>query len=482
MRSLNDRVYAYIAAHNLIGSGAPVIVAVSGGPDSLCLLHVLAALRQRLGIELHVAHLDHMIRGAESAAEADFVAKLARHWELPASLEAADVPALARERGNLHAAARDARYAFLARVARSIGAQAVAVAHQAEDQAETVLMHLLRGAGPEGLRGMRPAVPWEEWAPGKESDTVPLSPCRLVWPALIRPLLETTRAEIEAYCAEHALDPRRDPTNRDLDAFRNRVRHDLLPRLIDYNPRIVAALGRTAAICADERAIVSAALDETWPRLARERAGGVDFDGTVWRELPPALQREAIRRAYRRLDASATLELEHVERARALVGRGVGRRGELPGGVALTVGYAGAFALGAPPAPDGPQLPFESAELPSEGRLRLAAAWSIEVARGEGRSPADRWEIALDRKTLDGPLLVRRRRPGDRIRLSAAAGSRSLQDLFVDPKVPRALRAAWPIVATPAAIVWVAGLRAAEGFAAEDQGGDVTKIRLVRDT
>ena len=159
----------------MIAPGAPVVVAVSGGPDSLCLLHALTQLRDDLGVTLHVAHLDHMIRGAESADEAVFVADLAREWGLPSTVEATDVPALARaQRANLHAAARAARYSFLARVARATGAQAVAVAHHAGDQAETVLLHLLRGAGPEGLSGMRPVTPlgsgrWR-WELGARND------------------------------------------------------------------------------------------------------------------------------------------------------------------------------------------------------------------------------------------------------------------------------------------------------------------------
>src|SRR5215211_2544620 len=164
MASLIAEVRNSITTQRLIGSGAPVVVAVSGGPDSLCLLHVLNRLWVDLGFTLHVAHLDHQIRGEESAAEARFVAGLAHDWGLPATVAATDVPALARaQRLNLHAAARVARYTFLAQVAQSIGAQAVAVAHHANDQAETVLLHLLRGAGTEGLRGMRPAVTWDEW-------------------------------------------------------------------------------------------------------------------------------------------------------------------------------------------------------------------------------------------------------------------------------------------------------------------------------
>src|SRR5829696_2074336 len=249
MSSLITDVRGFITAHHMIAPGGLVVVAVSGGPDSLCLLHALTQLRDDLGIVLHVAHLDHKIRGAESADEAVFVAGLAHEWGLPHTVEAADVPEMARaQRTNLHAAARAARYRFLVNVARATGARAVAVAHHAGDQAETVLLHLLRGAGPDGLSGMRPVTHWEGWSLGIEHErsreNLPSPQSSAARPWLIRPLLTATRESIERYCAEHDLHPRRDPSNFDLSATRNRIRHNLIPQLIEYNPHIVAALGR----------------------------------------------------------------------------------------------------------------------------------------------------------------------------------------------------------------------------------------------
>ncbi len=493
MNSLITDVRGFITAHQMIVPGALVVVAVSGGPDSLCLLHALAQLRDDLGVALHVAHLDHMIRGAESADEAVFVAGLAREWGLPYTIEATDIPALAHaQRANLHAMARSARYSFLGRVASSTGAHAVAVAHHAGDQAETVLLHLLRGAGPEGLSGMRPVTPWQEWAQDKETrrqgdsdqPPVPLSPGLLVSASLIRPLLATPRESIERYCAEHSLHPRRDPSNFDLGATRNRIRHDLLPRLIEYNPHIIAALGRTADICAEEHAFVLTALDQVWPQLARERPGAIDVDGPAWRALPIALQRAAIRRAHAHvLPGDVTLGLEHVERVRALIERGVGGRMVLPGDVALAVGYASSWAIGVAPAPAGPQLPADELALPRQGRLALGAGWAIEVTSvpPPAPRPADAWEVYLDGVAIEWPLVARRRRPGDRLRPAGGRGSRRLQDLFVDARVPQALRDAWPIVVTPAAIIWVAGMRAAAGYLATPESQNIVKIRIVRE-
>ena len=489
MNPLLTDVRECITAHHMIAPGALVVVAVSGGPDSLCLLHVLTQLRAELGVTLHVAHLDHMIRGAQSANEAEFVAALAREWGLPFTVEVIDVPALARaQRANLHAAARTARYSFLARVARSTGAQAVAVAHHAGDQAETVLLHLLRGAGPEGLSGMRAVTPLGERELGAGSWELGIgeySPTPNSQLVVIRPLLTTTRELIERYCVEHGLQPQRDPSNFDLDATRNRIRHDLLPRLIEYNPHIIAALGRTAAVCVEEHRFVLAALEQAWPQLVHERVGAVDVDGPAWRALPIALQRAAIRRAHAHvLAGDATLGLEHVESARALIERGVGGRITLPGNIVLAVSYAGGWTIGTAAAPAGPQLSGDTLVLPQAGRVLLDDGWGIEVTAvlPPAPRPVDTWEIYLDGATIAEPLLARRRRPGDRLRPAGGRGSRRLQDLFVDTRVPQALRDAWPIIATSAAIVWVPGLRATAGFLATPESRNIIKIRIDQDT
>lgn len=471
MPPLPDTLRAFFRRHAPVPPGGTLVLAVSGGPDSLALLHALCALRAELAASLHVAHLDHTLRGAESAAEAAFVAETARAWGVPATIDSADVRALARtRRANLYDAARAARYAFLARVAQRCGAHAVATAHHADDQAETVLAHLLRGAGPAGLAGMPPVAPWAAWAPGGGEDAAPL---------LIRPLLAVTRAEIEAYCAASGLVPRRDPTNDDRRYTRARIRHDLLPMLIEYNPRIVEALGRTAEACAAEHAFVEDALGAAWPALAREESGALAFAGGAWAELPNALRGAAIRRAHALLAPGATLALDDVARALDVAGGPVGRTAELPGGVALESGYGGGFrvALGAIPPPDGPQLPHESAALDVPGVVELARGWRLSADYAPVAAPRDRWEVYLDARLAAGPLMVRRRRAGDRLRPAGGPGGRRLQDVFVDAKIPRALRAAWPLVAHGDVIVWAPGVRPAAGWPAAI-GAPAVRLRV----
>lgn len=468
MSSLADSVRATILRHRMVTPGAPVVVAVSGGPDSLCLLDVLAHLRTDLGCDLHVVHLDHQLRGAESAAEAAFVAETATRLRLPCTVEAVDVRALARERKlNLHAAGRLARYQLLARVALTINAQAVATAHHADDQAETVLLHLVRGAGVEGLRGMRPVVAWEEWSmiAADPSLSTQATDGR---PRLIRPLLDVSRAEIEAYCAEHGLAPRRDPSNADRRYLRTRIRQDILPALAALNPQIAAALGRTAADCAEVAEFLDQELDRVWQTLVVVQANRAAFDGRRWRDLHPALQHAALRRAYTLVGGSDTLGRDDVLRACNAVGRGVGKRIELPGGVALLTGYDGGFAIirGEALSEEGIRLPLAETTLTvpgcvdlSDGRA-LCADYRLTVA------PSSRWEVFLDAAACATPLIVRWRRPGDRMRPEGGRGTRRVQDIMVDARTPRTLRDTWPIVVSGERIVWIPGVCAAEGIGA----------------
>lgn len=480
---LFSRVRTALDQQQLLRQDAVVVVAVSGGPDSLCLLHLLWRMRAEGGPALHVAHLDHSFRGAQAAAEARFVGQTAHAWGLPATIEQRDVPAISRAtRQNVQATARAVRYAFLAHIARAVRADAVAVAHQADDQAETVLLHLLRGAGPAGLRGMRAVVPWHEWsgstahgAPGTPAEADAAAPAP--GPPLIRPLLTTSRTAIDGYCAEHGLTPQHDPSNASPYYARSRIRTDLLPHLTTYNPQISAALTRTAQICADDYTYIQSQLAALWPELAAEHPGAVRFQMTHWKQTPPALQRYALRRAALYLIGSDELSYDQVEAGRAAATHSAGYQHTLGRGLVLQVerhsflivrGAASATAFVPPPAL--PQLDVDHRPLTVPGTTPISSTWwAVTSMATPAAFPADhrwRWWVALDSDALDGPLILRRRRAGDRFRPVGGPGSRRLQDFFVDQKLPRALRNAWPLLTTPTSIVWVAGLRADARFQA----------------
>ncbi|MCL6429697.1 MAG: tRNA lysidine(34) synthetase TilS [Anaerolineae bacterium] len=459
------QVRATIDAHDLLPRGSTVVVGVSGGPDSLCLLHVLLRLHAEYNVRLHVAHLDHRLR-PESAADAAFVADLATRWSLPHTVGVAEVRRLAaEERRSIEEAARVARYRFLAEVANAVGAPAVAVGHNADDQVETVLMHCLRGAGLEGLRGMRRRAAWPEAA----TTVCPA-------PLLIRPLLDVPRTAIEDYCREHSLRPVVDRTNVELMYFRNRIRYELLPTLETYNPRIRELLRRTADGLADDYDCLTRLLRSHWPDLVlAEGPSSIVLLSDAFRQLPPSLQRGALRRSIRVLRRSLRdIGWLHVERARraALVAP-TGTTITLPAGLLLEVGYDRLTVrpAGPPPHPaDIPALVGPERRLALPGRTELApGGWAIEAHVAESCPPIEvaaqpgQLTLCLDADLAGTDLRLRTRRPGDRFQPQGMRGhSKSVKDYMIDARIPRAARAHLPLLESERGILWIVGWRASE--------------------
>ena len=259
-----QRVLGFIRERHMALRRQKVVVAVSGGPDSVCLLHVLVNLQKELGVRLHVAHLDHQLRGPESEADARYVSEMAGQLSIPATIEHQDVQAYQVEhRISLEEAAREVRYTFLARVAESIGADRAVVGHTVDDHLETILMHLIRGTGTRGLRGLQP-----------------ISRVRYSGTSLtaIRPLLQISRQETADYCHNHQLAPRIDASNLSLSPLRNRIRLQLMPLLRSYNPQVAGALLRTARIAGDELDFLDKETARLWGGIAERRENTVIFD------------------------------------------------------------------------------------------------------------------------------------------------------------------------------------------------------------
>lgn len=463
--SLLAAVQAAIERQHLFPDSGVVVVGVSGGPDSVCLLHALKSLCGSEGpyanIRLHVAHLDHGMRGEAGRADAAFVADLAAQWGLPCTLGQEDVPALAREDHlSLEDAARRARYFFLRRVAREVGAARIAVAHHADDQVETLVMHWLRGSGLAGLAGMR----------ALEGN-------------IIRPLLHISRAEVLRYCEQHQLAYREDASNQDRRFLRNRIRHDLLPVLEQYNPNLRETLLRNAAVLAEEDAYMQAQVEACWPDvICGEQAFRLVGDISAYRRLPLALRRRFMRHLGLWVSSGdISLELRHVAAIDALLRRSTGTGTlHLPGGLQLRRIYD-RFIFGYP-AKDGQQEGTSAerrqggmAPLPLPGEVRLAGSpWLVRAQVLEGQSSLPpgyerggvegrRGYIDLDAVTAYQPLHVRTRRSGDRFRPLGMQAEKKLQDVLVDAKIPRAERDALPLVCgADDRILWVAGYQVAD--------------------
>ena len=439
--------------------GGNLVVAVSGGPDSTALLLALTELQGALGLRLHVAHLDHGLR-PDSADDASFVRELAREMGHACTVERADVAAYRRERRlSPEAAAREVRYAFLARVARETAASAVAVAHTRDDQAETVLLHLVRGGGLAGLRGMS----------ARSTYRGPGGPV-----ALVRPLLEVTREETEAFCRSRGVTPRRDPTNLLATIPRNHLRLNVLPQLGQINPQVGAALARLARSAALDVDYMESQVDFVWGQGVRETDGGLLLDCDALNAHHRAVVQHLLRRAYVWVRGSeADLEQVHVEEmARLLLGP-AGRRMTLPGGLTLEVGPQDAWLSAGRPYPC-PLPPLEGEHvLPTSGE-ETVGGWRVRAL--EQSSPAvldvGPFNAYLDQDVLGGTLAVRTRRRGDRfqplgVRQDRGSGvhrgeaTAKLQDFLVNQRVPRSWRDKVPLVVSPRGIAWVVGWRIA---------------------
>lgn len=434
----------------LFAPGDRVLVAVSGGPDSLCLLHVLWAERaaRRLAA-VEAAHLDHGLRGAESAAEAAWVRAWCEERGIPCHVGMTDVAALARERkGSRQEAARAARYAFLEEVGARIGADKIATGHTRDDQAETVLMNVLRGTGLDGLRGI----------PARRGPYV-------------RPLLDVSRTEIEDYCAAHGLEPRRDPSNLSPDAYtRNRVRLELLPLLArDYNPAVVNALLRLSNIAARDLDYLQVQTEAALAMAtAVQKPDKLVLDGARLLEMHPALLRRVLRAAVVQVRGGAGgIAQHHIERMCQILLRprpssGVRIEGLFPApfcDVAFVFDTLTLTPGAAPQRADFP-VPRVSVILPIPGTAVLPGAdWIVRASFDPLPSGV---ALNADAVSVDA-LTLRNWRQGDRIDpLGMGGRHKKISDIFTDAKVPRAERHRIPLVADAKGIVWVVGHYIAE--------------------
>lgn len=470
--ALVTRLRDAIERGRLVTPGETVVVGVSGGPDSLCLLHALHRLSLEFSLTLHVAHLNHKMRGKDADADAAYVAELAADWGLLATIESADVREIAREHKlALEEAARRARYAFLARVAAQIGARIVAVAHNADDQTETVLMHWLRGSGLAGLRGMLPATPLTDYRllEGQEGRG---EVDQLI---LIRPLLDIPRADIEAYCVRHKLQPRFDRSNLDTTFFRNRLRHELIPYLETYNLNIREIVRRSASVIAADYEVLREQLEMAWGQVVRTASDrAVIFDLAAWRALPLALKRSTIRQAIHRLRrALRNIDFVHVENVIEVLANGeTGAQATLPQGLMLTIGYD-TFTVADQDFQELPDLPSLRPEqfvpITVPGHTRLPdLGWSLKVelppryrVSDADLAAATGWETYLDVVVVGPSPMLRTRRPGDCFcPLGMGGRSKRLNEFMINEKIPAAWRDYIPLLVNrEEQIVWVCGWR-----------------------
>ncbi|HEX79478.1 MAG TPA: tRNA lysidine(34) synthetase TilS [Dehalococcoidia bacterium] len=452
---IEQRVAHFIREHQLVSGEKPLLVAVSGGADSVCLLHVLAGLQEELGISLHIAHLDHRLRGADSVADADYVKGLAGRLDIPLTVGREDVKAYQKmNKISLEEAAREVRYRFLAETADSVGADRVATGHTIDDHVETMLMHLVRGTGTRGLVGLKPV---SRWRLGGREITI------------VRPLLGISRQETDDYCRDNKLEPRLDATNLLLSPLRNRIRQQLLPMLQDYNPGVAEALLRTATNATDELAFLDDEMSRVWDGVVKRYGKTIAFDKREFGRLNLALKRHLLRTAMEHLLGNLKdIEARHIEEIIDVLDKPAGKQVSLPWGMVFAVEYE-RYLLGKEPSalcPFPPLAGEHSLDVPSETKL---PGWLVkaEVIGREEITEKGRGFVALiDLDETGGRLSVRHRKTGDRFQPLGLSAEKKLNEFMIDARIPRTWRERIPVVCasgrtvdTPGQIIWLVGYR-----------------------
>lgn len=441
-----------------------MVVAVSGGPDSLALLYLLKTISESLELKLVVAHLNHCLRPEANFEEAG-VKQIAESLSLPHETRAVDIRNLKKTGGiSEEEAGRLARYNLLFDTAKKYGASKIALGHQLDDQAETVLLNILRGTGVDGLAGILPAYK--------------RGPFRL-----IRPLLCLRRSEIEAYCNDHNLSPFTDSSNLETDYTRNKLRLELIPRLEEeYNPRIREALFRLAAIAFDDRRFLQALARKKYLELAGIGRQEISFNRKDLSSLPMALSSRVLRIAHKKFSHEKELDRLHIERIIELVesDETTGRI-TLPGSTYIYMSQDKIYM--ACSRRTSTELPPPTV-LKIPGKTFLPGGSLIEarlIDKKALRWPPPGYRAYLDYDSLpSGELIVRPRWPGARFYPQGSAGRKKLKDFYIDQKIPQPRRDQIPLVTAGNVIVWVVGLRIGHPYRVTERTERVLQLEFKR--
>jgi tRNA(Ile)-lysidine synthase len=458
------RVIETIERFRMFQTGQRVGVGVSGGADSVSLLHVLFELAPRWNLHLSVLHLDHRLRGEESREDARFVEQLAAELGLPFSLAEVDIAGLARERGeNLEQCARDERRRFFSEFLQSSALDRVAVGHTRSDQAETVLFRFLRGSGTAGLAGIRPVT--------KEG--------------LVRPLIGVERDVVEQFLRERKIAWRQDSTNASLEFARNRIRHDLLPALRrEWNPAITEMLAHTAEWALEEESYWEAEIDRLSARLLVVKPPAVYLRADDLRNLPAAAARRLARRAIEIVKGDLrTIDFAHIVAVLKLASQPEGDgRLQVPG---VDVYRSFEWLRLGPPGMDNLENRNFRFPAPVPGNVLLPGGASVIVLElienthvtELSDSRYNRDVNCLDWDRISGALEVRNWRPGDQYRPVGHSGEEKIKLLFQHARIPLWERRSWPVITSQGEIVWARRFGPAADRAATSQSRVLLKIQ-----
>ena len=459
-----DKVLNTIRQHNLISQGDSIVVGVSGGPDSVCLLHVLHRLADELSIKIYAVHINHMLRGSESEDDQEYVEQLCKTLSIHLHKKSYDILRISKEKKiSLEEAGREARYREFESFAESVGASKIAVAHNKNDQAETVLLNIVRGAGLEGLRGM-------EYKRGN----------------IIRPLLDVKREEIEAYCAENNLKPRTDSTNLKDIYTRNKIRLDIIPYISKkLDTDFVESICSMSEILREDNDFLQQAAYDAYKQcITLESRERVNLDVKKLISFHPALLARVIRHAIKHVKGDLKgIESIHVKSVKELAINGrTGAQIHLPENLRAEKSYN---TLSIYCRDDQEVCSDFEAELKIPGKVcfdeeGFSITASLEETAGNSarysKVPNSSYEQFFDYDKLKGGIYIRNRKNGDIFKPYGAKGSKKLKEYFIDNKIPRHLRDRIPLIAQGSNIVWIIGYKISDKFKVTENTKNVLKL------
>ncbi len=460
--------------HSMIESGDKVLIALSGGPDSVCLTHLLYTLQEKLKVQLYAAHLNHCIRGEEADKDEEFARTFAHSLNIPFFTKKVDVIALAAKRGISHEmAGREARYSFFNELLSEHSLDKIALAHNANDQAETILMRIMRGTGAEGLVGIRPV----------REDR------------FIRPVLCLTREEIEDYCKVHNLSPRTDKSNLEEIYTRNKIRLKVIPYIREnFNSEIISALNRLGELMWEDNDYIISEMGKYNKLYSYVTSTEVHLKKEAF-NLHKSILSRLIRENYSLISGSKlNLDRDHIEAVIRLWGQGTGRNLNLPGGIRVTNRYGDLYFIKEKLTKEKSKLTFKILdkiqEIETASNRELSYSFPdfkiklsfklIENSKGINLKSSPNIKY-FDYNKLKGPVTLRNRRDGDRFNPLGLKGSRKLKDVFIDLKLPRDQRDEVPLLFFDEDIAWIIGYKISDKFKVEDNTKSILQIKYYRE-
>ncbi|WFD10118.1 tRNA lysidine(34) synthetase TilS [Tepidibacter hydrothermalis] len=456
-----NKVRETIKKNNLVNGGDKIILGVSGGPDSICMLHILNYLKDEFNIKIYAAHLNHKIRGIEAQKDAMYVAKICDIMRVPCFIRAIDVPAYCKEKGvSLEEGARTLRYNMFFEIKDKIGADKIAIAQNINDQAETVIMRMMRGTGLQGLKGIQ----------YKRED------------GIIRPLLDVDRAYIEEYCEQNNLNPRIDQTNLEEIYTRNKIRLKLIPYMVEnFNPNLKESIARMTNLLKDDSDFIMEQLNKSFDEICSKISDNtISIDIDQFTNTHKALKNRIIRKCINFVLGNIEgIEQKNIQDVNDLINSDKNNiRIDLPKGI-LVYKKNGKILF------TDEEIIEEKISynyiIPKSGYIKIKESNTIVESKilnidEYDKSSNDKYIKFFDADKIKGSLNIRNRRNGDKIKLLGLGGSKKIKDLFIDLKIPKEERDLIPILSDEKGIIWVIGHRMSEDYKIDSNTNNILRI------